>query len=88
MAIGRNNEVDISKIDLKALAEALDACKGPVYYVTDEGDKINMKSAFCRMVGLLRIIEGGQFSGGRFVCENEEDVATLFRFNLYGTLEK
>ena len=87
MSIGRSNEVDISKIDLKALMEALDLCKGPVYFVTDEGDKINMKSSFCRMVGLLRIIEGGQFSGGRFICENEEDIATLFRFNLYGAKE-
>ena len=84
---GNMRQVDLGKIDVQELLTAIDACKGDVYFVTDEGDKINMKSQLCRMVGILKVIEGGQFSGGRFECQTTDDAALLFRFNLYRTIE-
>ena len=87
MDLGTRNKVTLSKADLQDFTEVLDKCQGNVYLVTDEGDKINMKSQLCRMVGILQIIEGGKFSGGRLECENPDDVALLFRFNLYGKSE-
>ena len=83
---GNIREVEIGKLDVNELLLAIDSCKGDVYFVTNEGDKINMKSQLCRVIGILRVIEGGQFSGGRFECQHQEDASLLFRFNLYRTI--
>ena len=84
MSIGRAKEVNISETDLEGFIKALDKCSGNVYLVTDEGDKINLKSQFCRIIGLHHIINGGRFSGGHLECDNNDDAALLFRFNIYG----
>lgn len=88
MELGKEKEVIISKTNLDELTKAIDSCKGAVYLVTDEGDRLNLKSQLCRMVGLFHIIEGGKFSGGRLECDNAEDCSLLFRFNLYGNSKK
>lgn len=62
MNIGRAKEVTISEADLEEFIKALDKCKANVYLVTDEGDRINLKSQFCRIIGLHHIISGGRFS--------------------------
>ena len=82
-----NRRVVISEAELGEFIKALDNCKGNVYLVTEEGDRINMKSQLCRMIGIHHIIAGGTFSGGKLECENTEDASLLFRFNLYGTTE-
>ena len=84
MSIGRAKEVTISETDLEGFIKALDKCTGNVYLVTDEGDKINLKLQFCRIIGLHHIINGGRFSGGHLECDNNDDAALLFRFNIYG----
>ena len=84
MSIGRAKEVTISETDLEGFIKALDKCTGNVYLVTDEGDKINLKSQFCRIIGLHHIMNGGRFSGGHLECDNNDDAALLFRFNIYG----
>ena len=78
------DKINVSEVNLDEFVKALDQCKGNVYLVTEEGDRINMKSQFCRMIGLYHIINGGKFAGGNFECDNPEDEATLFRFNLFG----
>ena len=80
-------KVMMSEAELGEFIKALDNCKGNVYLVTDEGDRINMKSQLCRMIGIHHIIAGGTFSGGKLECENAEDANLLFRFNLYGATE-
>ena len=84
---GNIRHVELGKINMDELLAAIDTCKGDVYFVTDEGDKINMKSQLARMVGILKVIEGGMFSGGRFECVETDDASKLFRFNLYRTIE-
>lgn len=83
-----SKKVVLSEAELGEFIKALDSCKGKVFLVTDEGDRINMKSQLCRMIGIHHIIDGGTFSGGKLECENTEDANLLFRFNLYGTTEK
>ena len=85
---GNIREVEMGKINVEELLLAIDSCSGDVYFVTNEGDKINMKSQLCRMIGILSVIEGGQFSGGRFECQYPEDASKLFRFNLYRTIDR
>lgn len=78
------SSVELHKIDFKKFLEAIDQCKGDVYLVTDDGDKLNLKSKLCQLIGLTKIIEGGMISEAKIVCENPEDDSLLFRFNLFG----
>ncbi len=78
------SSVELHKIDFKKFLEAIDQCKGNVYLVTEDGDRLNLKSKLCQLIGLTKIIEGGMISEAKVVCENPEDDTLLFRFNLYG----
>lgn len=78
------SSVELHKIDLKKFIEAIDQCKGNVWLVTEEGDKLNLKSRFCQLIGLAKIVEGGMVSEAKIICDDPDDDSLLFRFNLYG----
>lgn len=78
------SSVELHKIDLKKFIEAIDQCKGNVWLVTPEGDKLNLKSRFCQLIGLAKIVEGGIVSEAKIICDDPDDDSLLFRFNLYG----
>ena len=67
--------IELHKIDFKKFLEAVDLCKGNVFLVTEEGDRLNLKSKLSQFIGIAKLV----------VCENPEDDSLLFRFNLYGT---
>ena len=75
---------NLHQIDFKKFLEAIDQCKGNVYLVTDEGDRLNLKSKLCQIIGLTKLVEGGKIEEAKILCENPEDDSLLFRFNLYG----
>ena len=75
--------VDLHDIDLKEFNEVLAGCAGDVYMVTDDGDRLNLKSKLCQLIGLTSLIEGGKIAEAFVVCDNEADESKLFRFNLY-----
>ncbi|MGI6333657.1 MAG: hypothetical protein ACOX1A_03400 [Saccharofermentanales bacterium] len=74
-------------IDARAFIQALDKCKGAVYLVTDENDRINLKSKLSQLAGIVSLIEGGRMVEARIVCEDPEDESMLFRLNLFGEAE-
>ncbi len=76
--------LSLHNIDVTEFLSVLDTCKGNVFLVTHEGDKLNLKSKLCQLVGLTRLIEGGKISEAFIVCEDKEDESKLFRFNLLG----
>lgn len=76
--------IELHKVDLQEFMKAIDLCKGAVYLVTPEGDRLNLKSKLCQLIGLTTLIEGGIVSKARIECEKPEDESLLFRFNLYG----
>ncbi|MBQ8391291.1 MAG: hypothetical protein IJX50_01940 [Clostridia bacterium] len=82
------SKFEIHNIDVDVFAKELNNCKGQVWLTTDEGDRINLMSAFCRMIGLMSIIQGAKLSQATIECENPEDESRLFRLNLYGRAEK
>lgn len=43
------------------------------FLVTSEGDKLNLKSKLCQLIGLTEIIEGGKIDEAEIVCTNPED---------------
>jgi len=81
------SDLKLHDIDFQEFIKAVDQCKGQVFLVTNEGDKLNLKSKFCQIIGLTKIIHGGMVTEAKLVCENPEDESLLFRFNLYGDQE-
>lgn len=76
--------IELHKINFGKFIEAIDQCKGNVWLVTEEGDKLNLKSKFCQLLGLAKIVEGGMVTEAKIICEDPADDSLLFRFNLYG----
>lgn len=76
--------LSLHNVDVTEFLNVLDTCKGNVFLVTHEGDKLNLKSKLCQLVGLTRLIEGGKITEAFIVCEDKEDESKLFRFNLLG----
>ncbi len=76
--------VKITDLDISDFVKTLEQCKGRVYLITDEGDRLNLKSTLCGVVGILKFIKEGQFKNAEIECENIEDMSLIFRLNLYG----
>jgi len=80
--------ISLHDVNVSEFLSVLDTCEGNVFLVTHEGDKLNLKSKLCQLVGLTRLIEGGKISEAFIICENKEDESKLFRFNLLGETTK
>ncbi|NLJ30492.1 MAG: hypothetical protein GX424_02630 [Clostridiales bacterium] len=70
-------------VNVPDFLRVLDECEGNVYLVTDEGDRLNLKSKLSQLVGLTKLIEGGKIAEAYIVCDKQEDESRLFRFNLF-----
>ena len=79
--------IEINDMDIEKFMNAVDSCKGNVYLITDEGDKLNLKSKFCQLIGLTHLIKGGHLNGAKLFCDNLEDESKLFKLNLWGKSE-
>lgn len=75
--------VELHDVNVPEFLRVLDSCVGQVYLMTRDGDKLNLKSKLCQLVGLTALIEGGKIAEAFIMCENEEDEQKLFRFNLF-----
>ena len=75
--------VELHDVDVPAFLKVLDGCEGEVYLMTRDGDRLNLKSKLCQLVGLTRLIECGKIVEAFVMCERESDESKLFRFNLY-----
>ena len=76
--------IELHDVNVPEFLRELEACRGPVYLVTREGDRLNLKSKLCQLVGLTQLIEGGKITEAFVECEDPEDETNLFRFNLFG----
>lgn len=80
--------VELHNVDVPEFLNILDSCVGEVYLMTRDGDRLNLKSKLCQLVGLTALIEGGKIAEAFIMCEKEEDETKLFRFNLFNKLDK
>ena len=76
--------IELHDIDVPGFLSVLDSCEGNVYLVTSEGDRLNLRSKLCQLVGLTRLIEGGRIAEASIICENKNDESKLFRLNMFG----
>lgn len=84
MFMQRKNDVEVNDISIQDFTKAISECKGDVYMVTAEGDRLNLKSKLCQLIGFAALIKGGTVTSARLECTNKEDEAKLFRLNLFG----
>ena len=78
--------MNLHNIDVAEFLAVLDTCEGNVFLVTADGDKLNLKSKLCQLVGLTQLIEGGRIAEASVYCENKNDECKLFRFNFFGDM--
>ena len=76
--------LSLHNIDVVKFLAVLDTCEGNVFLVTNEGDRLNLKSKLCQIVGLTKLIEGGKIAEASIICEDKNDESKLFRFNFFG----
>ena len=76
--------LSLHDVDVAQFLAVLDTCEGNVFLVTSEGDRLNLKSKLCQIVGLTKLIEGGKIAEASIICENKNDESKLFRFNFFG----
>lgn len=62
-------------IDVVKLIDLLDKAKGNVYLITDDGNKLNLKSKLCQLVGIRSLLEQAKNStiSAELSVENPED---------------
>ena len=73
----------IHNLNIDDLIKTVEACAGEVFLETEEGDSLNLKSTFCRIIGLAKILEGAKISEAYIRCTDIEDETLFFRLNLY-----
>ena len=76
--------VELHDVDVKEFLAVIDTGEGDVFLVTDEGDRLNLKSKLCQLIGFTQLIEGGKITTAHLECQNPEDESKLFRFNMFG----
>lgn len=76
--------LSLHDVDVAEFLAVLDTCEGNVFLVTNEGDRLNLKSKLCQIVGLTKLIEGGKIAEASIICENKNDESKLFRLNFFG----
>ncbi|MDR1002954.1 MAG: hypothetical protein LBL82_06785 [Oscillospiraceae bacterium] len=77
----------LKNVDINDFLSIVNSCKGNLYLVTPEGDKLNLKSTLCQLVGLSKLIEGGIVADASLVCDNIEDETILVKYKLYKSLD-
>lgn len=70
-------------VDFQEFAQVIAKCQGRIFVLTEEGDQFNLRSTLSRLLGLSKLIEGGEIKIDRLICEDKEDEARIFRFLLY-----
>ena len=79
--------MSLHDIDVSEFLNVLDTCEGKVYLVTNEGDKLNLKSKLSQLVGLTTLVEGGKITEAFVLCDSPVDESKLFRLNMFGNAE-
>ena len=79
--------MDIYNFSLKEFIDVLSTCKGEVFMVTDEGDRLNLKSTLSQLIGFSALIEGGTVAKAHIECSEKDDERKLIRFNLFGEID-
>lgn len=70
--------------DIDKFFEVVDSCKGRVELVTDEGDRLNLKSKLSQYVSLANVFSDGTIKEVEIVAYDKEDIDKLIQFMIQG----
>ena len=70
----------LSNIDVNDFLKLIDSCKGNIYLVTGEGDRLNLKSKLSQYVSLANIFSSGEIPEIEIVAYEKEDIEKLIDF--------
>lgn len=76
--------IKLYNLNAVTLMDVVDKCKGNVYLVTEDGDRLNLKSKLCQFMGLARLIEGGMIAKACIECDNDDDYSEIIRYCIDG----
>ena len=66
--------------DIDNFFKVIDECKGKVELVTDEGDRLNLKSKLSQYVSLANIFSDGAIKELELVAYEPEDIDRLLNY--------
>ena len=64
----------------KEFFERLQTCKGEVELVTDEGDRLNLKSKLCQLIFMTDIFNEAKLDDMELLFSNPEDAVLIFQY--------
>lgn len=67
-------------INLTAFFLSVQKCQGDVWFQSDEGDRLNLKSQLCQYVFLAAFLDKKIALSGMIVCERQQDAQMLRDF--------
>lgn len=70
----------ISECNYPEFLSAVQRCHGDVWFVTTEGDRLNMKSTLCSLIFLSSIVGHPAVSSGELIASNPGDLEILGDF--------
>ena len=83
-----NQEVRAMKFrhikDIDGFFEAVGSCKGRVELVTDEGDRLNLKSKLTQYLSMATLFSNGYIKELDLVAHDKEDIERLIKYMYQG----
>ena len=73
--------------DIDGFFEAINSCTGRVELVTEEGDRLNLKSKLTQYLALPKVFSNGNLPEMEIVVSNKEDMDRLAYFVLSGEIQ-
>lgn len=71
--------------DPKGLLEVIDSCEGKVELITDDGDRLNLKSKLCQYVSLVNLFSSASnIPEMEIVAYEPEDIKKLMDYMIKG----
>lgn len=67
-------------LDIDEFFKAIDSCKGTVELISDEGDRLNLKSKLSQYISLGKVLSDGNIDKLEVVASEPEDVKKLRQF--------
>ena len=69
--------------DIEGFFRTVDKCKGRVELLTEEGDRLNLKSQLTKCVSLATFFSGGEIKEMEILTSDPGDMDQLGRFCIY-----
>lgn len=69
-----------NKIDIDEFFKAIDGCEGKIELISDEGDRLNLKSKLSQYISLAKVLADGNMNGLEIVAYEPKDESILKKF--------